>query len=459
MDAGKLDSLLKSEVELYKSRTGKSAVLHARARACVPAGVASCYQLFDPYPFYVDESEGSNVMDVDGNLLLDFHGGYGVTLFGYRHPYIVAAASRIFSEQGFLVSLPTTSLVLAAEHLSNRYSLPFWRFLNSGTEATLDAIRLARARLDRSYIIKIESGYHGHHDGVWVSVHAGERIGKEDEVIPQVPFCSGIPASTSNLTLIAEFNNLQSVERLFAMYPDQIAGVIVEPVLLNCSMIKPKDGFLQKLIELCRKHRAAVIFDLVKINTAVGMKYITSFWEKESGFMPDMYTLGKGLSGGSCPVGAIGMSSEFAEIIESKKVQVSGTYNGNSYAIGMVLAVQTYVTEERQESLAVLSRSIRDGVAAIIAKYKLPCMVDCIGNKGCITFFKTGAQLTPVKNYQHYIQNVDLVLEQLMVYYFINRGIWVQTRDEWSVSYSHNQDHVDRFLILFDEFAQTVSSL
>ena len=460
MEAGALDSLLKAEVDLYESRTPKSKLLHARARESVPAGVASCYQLFDPYPFYVDSGLGSNVTDVDGNVLLDFHAGYGVTLFGYRHPHIVESATRLISEQGCLVSLPTTSLVLASEHLARRYSMPYWRYLNSGTEATLDAIRLARARKDRQYIIKIESGYHGHHDGVWVSVHAGERAEEASTAadIPQTAFCSGIPEPTVGLTLIAEFNNLSSVERLFAKYPDQIAGVIVEPVLLNCSMIKPRDGFLQKLIVLCRANGAAVIFDLVKINTAIAIENITAFWDVAGGSGPDMYTLGKGLSGGSCPVGAIAMTREFADIVESKRVQVSGTYNGNSYAIGMVLAVQTYVTQERQAALAALSAQLRDGVANVIAKYKLPCMADCIGNKGCITFFKAGAELAPVRNYQHYIRNVDLVLEQLMVYFFINRGIWVQTRDEWSISYSHTAADVERFVDMFEQFAQAVQA-
>ena len=461
LEAGRLEALLKSEVSLYEERTGKSRELYSRAKAAIPAGVASCYQLFDPYPFYVDNSDGNSVIDVDGNRLLDFHGGYGVTLFGYKHPYIVASATRLFTEQGFLVSLPTTSLVDLSEHLANRYKLPFWRFLNSGTESTLDAIRLARARLDRPYIIKIESGYHGHHDAVWVSVHAGERdsaaAGSADEDIPQVPFCKGIPESFSSLTLIAEFNNLASVKRLFEKYPGQVAGVIVEPVLLNCSMIKPRDGFLQQLIDLCRSNQAAVIFDLVKINTAIDINHIRTYWDSQS-CGPDMYTLGKGLSGGSCPMGAIGMSAEFAEIVESKKVQVSGTYNGNSFAIGMALAVQRFVTAEKQASLEALSKRLCEGIAVVIAKHNLPCMTDTIGNKTCVTFFKAGAQLTPVRNYQHYIKNVDLVLEQLMVYYFINRGIWVQTRDEISMSYSHTVEDVDRFIAMFESFAQAVIS-
>jgi glutamate-1-semialdehyde 2,1-aminomutase len=297
-NASKADALLASELEVYQKRTSKSLEMCRKTNEHVPGGVASDYQIMDPYPFYVKNSAGSSVIDVDDNDLLDFHGGFGVTLFGYKHPYLLDAAQKIFSEQGSLISLPTPSLGEASQILSERFSLPYWRFFNSGTEATLDAVRLARAMHCRKYVIKIESGYHGHHDAVWVSVHAGAReVGSS---IPSQPFCKGIPTDVSDLTLIAEFNNLASVQAYFDQYPGQIACVIVEPILLNCSMIKPRDGFLQKVIDLCHSQQALVIFDLVKINTAIHMKNIVKYWDAQK-CGPDMYTLGKGLSGRRFP--------------------------------------------------------------------------------------------------------------------------------------------------------------
>ncbi len=290
----KHEIILQTELAEYVRRTTKSAELHAATQASVPGGIASDYQVMDPYPFYVGNSNASSIIDVDGNNLIDFHGGFGVTLFGYKHPYLIEAANKVFAEQGSLISLPTPYLLDPSKILVERFSLPYWRFFNSGTEATLDAIRLARARYTRKYVIKIESGYHGHHDAVWVSVHAGARESGSDN--PSVPFCSGIPKDVSDLTLIAEFNNLDSVKKYLAKYPEQVAAVIVEPILLNCSMIKPKDGFLQQLIELCRAEKVAVIFDLVKINTAIHMKHIIKYWDNEN-CGPDLYTLGKGLSG------------------------------------------------------------------------------------------------------------------------------------------------------------------
>lgn len=294
VNQSKHEILLQQELEGYLQRTAKSSEMYAAAQVNVPGGIASDYQVMDPYPFYVSNSHEGNVVDVDGNDLIDFHGGFGVTLFGYKHPYLIEAANKIFSEQGSLISLPTPYLIDASKILADKFKLPYWRFFNSGTEATLDAVRLARARFARKYIIKIESGYHGHHDAVWVSVHAGAREVGSD--IPSQPFCSGIPKEVSDLTLIAEFNNLDSVRHYLTKYPGEIACVIVEPILLNCSMIKPRDEFLQKLIELCRSEQVAVIFDLVKINTAIHMKNIIKYWDSEN-CGPDLYTLGKGLSG------------------------------------------------------------------------------------------------------------------------------------------------------------------
>lgn len=153
------------------------------------------------------------------------------------------------------------------------------------------------------------------------------------------------------------------------------------------------------------------------------------------------------------------MTEEFCRIIESKKVQVSGTYNGNSLAVGIVLAVQTFVTEEKQDALEALSKHMHDGCQAVIRKYGLPAIVEYIGNKGCITFFKRGVELTSVRHYQEYIQNFDPVMEQLFVYFFINRGIWVQVRDEWSVSYQHTLSDADLFISTFEQFAIAVSPL
>jgi glutamate-1-semialdehyde 2,1-aminomutase len=158
-----------------------------------------------------------------------------------------------------------------------------------------------------------------------------------------------------------------------------------------------------------------------------------------------------------CPVGAIGMSAEVAALIP-QKVQLSGTYCGNSFALGMIVAVQRYVTEERQDALEAISKSMHDRCSAIVAKYSLPAIVEYVGNKGCITFFKRDHVLPHVAHYQDYIRNVDLVLERLFVVFMFNRGLWVQPRDEWSISYQHTTADADRFVENFELFAQALNA-
>lgn len=254
---------------------------------------------------------------------------------------------------------------------------------------------------------------------------------------------------------------MDSILNLLNKYgPSEIACIIVEPVILNCSMIKPRDGYLQSIIDLCREHDIVVIFDIVKLNTCVNIQQITQFWSEESG--PDMYTLGKGLSGGACPVGAIGMTEEFAKLIEEKKSQISGTYSGNSLAVEMVKAVQTYVTSETQATLELMSKSMHDRCKDIIDKYNIPAIVDYIGNKGCITFLKKDSVSYIngiVKNYQDYIHHVDLELEALFTFFSYNRGLWIQLRDEWSLSYQHTMDDADLFVLNFEAFAKYIKDI
>lgn len=156
-----------------------------------------------------------------------------------------------------------------------------------------------------------------------------------------------------------------------------------------------------------------------------------------------------------CPVGAIGMNAEFAALIP-QKVQLSGTYCGNSFALGMISAVQSFVTEERQDTLEAISKHMHDRIQQIITQYTLPAIVGYVGNKGCITFFKQGCVLPAVRHYQDYIRHVDLVLERAFVVFMFNRGMWVQPRDEWSISYQHTTQDAEKFISGFELFARAI---
>ena len=208
-----------------------------------------------PQTVWLSHGSGSKVYDVDGNEYVDLHGGYGVGLIGHDHPALVRAVSEQVT-RGTHFAQPTEAAIVVAEELSRRFDQPLWRFTNSGTEATLDAFHLMRAATERDLVIKIEGCYHGHHDSAMVSVlNEGDEIGPRERPLSP-PAGSGLPAAITELTRIAHFNDLESVERIFQEFPGQIAGAILEPIMMNAGIIAPDPGFLAGLKELLHSHGA-----------------------------------------------------------------------------------------------------------------------------------------------------------------------------------------------------------
>src|SRR5690348_12311150 len=245
-----------------------------RAARSLAGGVTSSWQITAPQPVWLSHGRGSKIYDVDGNEYVDLHGGYGVSLAGHAHPAIVAAVQRQVS-LGTHFAQPTPDAVTVAEELAARFRLPLWRFANSGTEATMDAVHLMRAITGRDLIIKIEGCYHGHHDSVQVSVAPEAEDAGPQEKPSSVPASSGIPKAITDLTLIATFNDLDSVARLLDEHEGQIAGMILEPVMMNAGIIKPGPGYLANLKDLLHDHGALLTFDEVKTGLTVGPGGVT----------------------------------------------------------------------------------------------------------------------------------------------------------------------------------------
>jgi glutamate-1-semialdehyde 2,1-aminomutase len=204
-----LDDLIARERQAFLDRAPKATEMGRRADRSLAGGVTSSWQISEPQPIWIDRGLGSRVWDVDGNEYVDLHGGYGAMLAGHAHPAVVAAVSERV-RKGTHFAQPTADAYIVAEELSDRYGLPLWRFGNSGTEATMDAVHLMRAITGRDLIIKFEGGYHGHHDSVMVSVWNEEGLGAESSP-KSVAAGSGIPQAIVDLTLIASFNHLETV--------------------------------------------------------------------------------------------------------------------------------------------------------------------------------------------------------------------------------------------------------
>src|SRR5207302_6169687 len=230
--AGRVAQLIQGEEERFRSARPRSKALWEDARKVLPRGVPSSFQDAAPQPIFVDRGKGSRIWDVDGNEYVDFHNGFGVMVVGHAHPKIVDAVQRQI-ERGSHFAQPVEDAVVVANELARRFRQPKWRFTNSGTESTLDAVRIARGFTGRERLIKIEASYHGHHDALMVSVEPPpDRMGPADAP-SSFPQSDGIPRAIVELTTVVPFNDLAALEKAFEKHPGEVAAVIVEPAMMN----------------------------------------------------------------------------------------------------------------------------------------------------------------------------------------------------------------------------------
>ena len=389
----RLDELIEEQEGLLLARQPRSRALSTRALGSLAGGVTSSWQITRPQAMWISHGVGSRIVDADGIEYVDLHGGYGVGAVGHAHPAIVEAVSRRVRE-GTHFAQPTEDALIVSEELARRWGLPLWRFANSGTEATMDAVHLMRAITGRKLIVKIEGCYHGHHDSVQVSVYPAE-----DEIGPasrpnSVPSSSGVPGEITELTRIVQYNDLEGLVRVFAEHRDAIAGMILEPVMMNAGIVTPDEGYLAALIDTVHANGALVAFDEVKTGFTVAAGGATEFY----GIRPDIVCLAKALGGG-LPVAAIGGTAEVMERIADGTYEQVGTFNGNPLGMAAARAALTEVlTPEAYRRFDTLREFMVEGCATAIANAGLPAHIVAIGAKGCVTF-----TANPVRNFRDFL--------------------------------------------------------
>src|SRR3989441_1373375 len=290
---GRVSELTQTEEERFRRARARSHQLWTEAREVMPRGVPSSFQDAAPQPVFVERGKGSRVWDVDGNEYVDFHNGFGVMVVGHAHPKIVEAVSHRIA-QGSHFAQPVAEDVQVARELSRRFGLPQWRFTNSGTESTLDAVRIARAFTGRERLIKMEASDHGHHDALMVSVEPPPDLMGPPEEPASVPQREGIPAAVVELPTVVPFNDLQALERAFSKHPDEVAAVIVEPAMMNVGIVLPDSGYLAGLRDTAHRHGALLIFDEVKTGATIAAGGAT----ERFGVTPDLIALAKAIGGG-----------------------------------------------------------------------------------------------------------------------------------------------------------------
>jgi glutamate-1-semialdehyde 2,1-aminomutase len=449
IDRGRIKELTERELKKLAERTPKSSERYERAVKVMPGGVPSSFQENDPWPVYIERGSGSRVWDVDGNEYADFHNGFGVMCIGHANP-TVGAAVKARVDDGTHFAAPTDGSIVVAEELVRRFNLPQWRFTNAGTESTMDAVHLARGSTGRDMILKIEGSYHGHHDAVMVSVYPDlDDLGERDDP-RSVPYGAGYPRALTDLTRAVPFNDADALESVLGKLEGKVAGLIMEPAMMNINIIPPVEGYLERVRELCTAHGVKLIFDEVKTGATISYGGAT----QRFGVQPDLITLAKAICGGY-PGGAIGMTEEIAEEVATGRVHQYGTFNGNPLVMAAAEATLTEVlVPDAYEQLEATNEKLKAACADVIERYGLPAYTDGLGAKGCVIFSDE-----PIREYRDYLTKVDGELSTLGWLYHMNHGIFMTpgVEEEWTLSVAHSDDDVERYLNAFETFARDVT--
>jgi len=448
IDRDRVAELTERESAALNERTQGSKEMFERANQTLSGGVASAYQEREPWPIYLERGEGPKVWDVDGNELYDFHNGFGSMVQGHAHPAIGRAIADRY-RKGTHFAAPTEDGIVVAEELARRFRLPRWRYTNSGSESTMDAIRIARARTGRDDILKIFGSYHGHHDAVMVSIGVEyDQIGPREAPL-SLPYGAGIPQATVDLTHAVHFNDAEAMEgRIVALEKEgrKPACVIMEAAMMNLGVVLPIPGYLDAVREVTRRHDVVLIFDEVKTGMTIAAGGAVEKFDVE----PDMITLAKSLGGG-LPTGAIGMSEDVARVVEDGSVYQVGTYNGNPLGMAAARAsLLEVLIPDAYDHLDHLNDRILAGCDAVVAEYDLPGYTVGIGSKGCVTFSPAS-----VTDYAVFKQHQDEELSELAWLYNFNRGIFMTPgrEEEWTLSVAHDDAAVDAYVEAFREMA------
>ena len=386
-----------------------------------------------------------HIHDLDGNEYIDFNLCFGALMAGHCHPAVVKAVQERL-EIGTMYGMPHTLEFDLADEICQRFPMDQVRFGSSGTEVTMHAIRLARGFTGRDKIIKMEGGYHGVHDSVLVSMKPKPELRGPPDRPTQVPAASGVPMDTVKNTLIAQFNDLAAVKRLFAENPSQIACIIVEPIMMNIGVCMPVEGYLEGLREICTREGALLIFDEVKTGAKLGRGGACEYFNIKA----DLITLAKSIGGGF-PLAAFAASKEVMDMIAQHKVFHAGTYATNP----LVMAAGTRhlprsphprgLRPRRHDQRRARRRLQPDPQDDFIEAY-----IESAGANGALLFYPK-----KIRNFREW-QKVDIDLWKLYWFGMINRASWRSPSGGTSsgrISMVHSLADVDRHLTAFEELA------
>ncbi|MFG6120731.1 glutamate-1-semialdehyde 2,1-aminomutase [Thalassobacillus sp. B23F22_16] len=426
----------------------KSEQLHEEALHHIVGGVNSPSRSFKGVgggtPIYMERAEGAYFWDVDGNKYIDYLGAYGPIITGHAHPHITKAITTA-AQNGVLYGTPTSLENQFARKLKEAItSMDKVRFVNSGTEAVMTTIRVARAYTGRNKIIKFAGCYHGHSDLVLVAAGSGpSTLGTPDS--------AGVPASIAADVITVPFNDIEPFKQALEHWGDEIAGVLVEPIVGNFGIVEPKPGFLQQVNELAHQAGALVIYD--EVITAFRFAYGSA--QQLVGVEPDMTAMGK-IIGGGLPIGAYGGRADIMEqVAPLGPAYQAGTMAGNPASMSAGIACLEVLQEEGvYEELDRLGAKLEEGIGRSAVKYNIPVTINRL--KGALTVYFTTGQ---VENYEQ-AENTDGEMFARFFKLMLNQGINLAPSkyEAWFLTTAHTDEDIDKTLTAVEETFKTMAN-
>jgi glutamate-1-semialdehyde 2,1-aminomutase len=440
--AARIQELLEIERAKFTKQAPESGAENLRASKVTPLGVASSFQHWDPYPISIVAAKGAWLKDVDGREMLDLSMGFGALLVGHLNEEVVKEAHATL-DVGTLFATPSPITRDGAEIICRRFGLDMVRFANSGTEATMYALRTARAATGKLGVIKIEGGYHGSFDPLMVS--AKPALDKAGD--PHSPNSVPLPATVPGDVYVVPYNDADAIERVLKKDADKIACVFMEPVLENIGIVLPDMGYLERVRELCDQYGVLLVFDEVKTGLTAGPQGAA----QRLGVKPDLIALAKSIGGG-IPVAAFGGKREYMDVVVKGQHSHLGTFNGHYLAMAGIRAVDRLCTPEALQRCEDLNRQALTRISDIINEYEIPAHTVGFGVKGCITWSPS-----PVRNYRDY-KATDFDIAELSFFWSLNRNVMTPPGldEQWLISLAHGQREIDIIVGDFLEFAQAL---
>ncbi len=427
--------LVQTITDQYLSRTPRSRAHCTVAKKVLPGGDTRRAVYFEPYPTYIERGEGCTVYDADGNRYIDFHNNYTSLIHGHAHPAVVDAVQAQVT-RGTLYGSPAACQYELAGMLCERIpSVERVRFCNSGTEATMMAMRLARAYSGKDVILKMDGGYHGTHEFAEINITASA----EPEARPPLRKESrGTPDCILEAMMVVPFNDLDAVEETLSTYNHRIAAVIVEPMMNAGGLVAARPGYLAGLRKLADKYGVLLIFDEV-----VTFRLSLGGWQLLDNVMPDITALGK-IIGGGFPVGALGGRAEIMEFFNPTRpdsVKHSGTFNGNSITMVAGIATLRHLGQSEIDRINKLGERLRQGIAAAFRAHGLKVNVTGRGSLAYIHW--TGREIATASDSARAAKEAGQLL-MLLQLALLNHGIWVPYRGELAVSTPMTDQEIDQ---------------